>query len=99
MRAMTLDKTRTVSRVLWVVVGVVLLSQVQAAEAQTGEPQTTVGGHVGFVLPLVTHAGGETTNIVDNFPLAFRLELPSDGQGPAWPTILNWSLRFKEHHG
>src|SRR5262245_42328401 len=73
MREMTFDKTRTVSWVLWVAVGVWLLSTVQAAEAQTTEPQTTVGGHVGFVLPLVTHAGGETTNLVDNFSIGFPL--------------------------
>src|SRR5215510_7966901 len=69
---MTFDR-RTVSRVLCAVVGVLLLSRVQAAEAQTAEDQTTVGGHVGFVLPLVTHAGGETTNIVDNFSIGFPL--------------------------
>ena len=73
MRAMTFDKTRTVSWVLWVVLGVLLLSRVQAAEAQTAEPQTTVGGHVGFVLPLVTHAAGNTTNIADNFSIGFPL--------------------------
>ena len=73
MRVRTFDKTQTVSRVLWVVVGVLLLSQVQTVEAQTAEVQTTVGGHVGFVLPLVTHAGGQTTNIVDNFSIGFPL--------------------------
>jgi hypothetical protein len=72
-RVMTFDKTQSVSSVLWVVVGFLLLSQVQTAEAQTAEVQTTVGGHVGFVLPLVTHAGGETTNIVDNFSIGFPL--------------------------
>ena len=69
----TSEKTRTLSWVLWIVVGVLLLSQVQAAEAQTTETPTTVGGHVGFVLPLVTHAGGETTNIADNFSIGFPL--------------------------
>src|SRR5262245_21296569 len=29
--------------------------------------------HVGFVLPLVTHAGGQTTNIADNFSIGFPL--------------------------
>src|SRR5207249_2257042 len=54
------------SGVFLVVIGV--LSGIPAAEGQT-----TVGGHVGFVLPLVTHAAGQTTNIADNFSIGFPL--------------------------
>lgn len=33
--------------------------------------QDSLGGHIGFVLPLVTRAGGETTNISDHFSMGF----------------------------
>ena len=52
------------------------MSRVPAAEAQT-----TLGGHVGFVLPLVTHAGGNTTNIADNFSIGFPLGVTFKGSG------------------
>jgi len=53
-----------------------VLSGIPAAEAQT-----TIGGHVGFVLPLVTHAGGQTTNIADNFSIGFPLGVTFKGNG------------------
>src|SRR5437879_11231191 len=53
-----------------------VLSGIPAAEAQT-----TIGGHVGFVLPLVTHAGGQTTNIADNFSIGFPLGVTFEGTG------------------
>src|SRR5205809_1618261 len=53
-----------------------VLSGIPAAEAQT-----TIGGHVGFVLPLVTHAGGQTTNIADNFSIGFPLGVTFKGSG------------------
>jgi len=62
--------------VLWVLVGVFLMSRVPAADAQT-----TMGGHIGFVLPLVTHAGGQTTNIADNFSIGFPLGVTFKGSG------------------
>ena len=53
-----------------------LMSLVPAAEAQT-----TLGGHVGFVLPLVTHAGNQTTNLGDNFSIGFPLGVTFKGKG------------------
>src|SRR5437667_11380396 len=50
------------------VVMMVVLSGIPAAEAQM-----TIGGHVGFVLPLVTHAAGQTTTIAGNFSIGFPL--------------------------
>lgn len=44
--------------------------------------QTTVGGHIGFVLPLVTHAGGQTTNLADSFSIGFPMGITVKGQGP-----------------
>lgn len=43
--------------------------------------QITVGGHVGFVIPWVTHGGGQTTTIGDNFQIGFPLGVSFHGQG------------------
>lgn len=40
-----------------------------------------IGGHIGFVLPLVTHAGGNTTNLGDNFSIGFPMGITFRGQG------------------
>ena len=76
-RAETFRRGQTVSgRILWVVVAALLMSRAPAAEAQT-----TLGGHIGFVLPLVTHAGGTTTNIADHFSIGFPLGVTFKGKG------------------
>ena len=66
----------TTLTVLGVAAVALLLANVPAAEAQT-----TLGGHIGFVLPLVTHAGGTTTNISDNFSIGFPLGVTFKGKG------------------
>ena len=71
--------THTFRRLL--ILAVLTMSRIPMAEAQT-----TVGGHIGVVFPLVTHAAGTTTNIATTFLLAFRLESPSK-EKDAWPTI------------
>lgn len=43
--------------------------------------QTAIGGHVGFVLPLVTRVGGQTTNLGDNFSIAFPVGVTVKGKG------------------
>jgi hypothetical protein len=43
--------------------------------------QDAVGGHVGFVLPLFTHAGGQTTNLGDNFSIGFPMGITVKGKG------------------
>jgi hypothetical protein len=35
--------------------------------------ERSIGGHVGFVLPLVTHANGQTSSLADNFSIGFPL--------------------------
>jgi hypothetical protein len=52
--------------------GIVLPSQAQ-----------NIGGHMGFVLPLVTHAGGQTTNLGDNFSIGFPFGITVKGKGRA----------------
>jgi len=51
------------------------------ATSATASAQVTVGGHVGFVIPWVTHAGGQTTSIADNFQIGFPIGVTFKGQG------------------
>jgi len=41
----------------------------------------TIGGHFGFVLPLVTRVGGQTTNLGDNFSIGFPVGITVKGRG------------------
>src|SRR5512146_2055653 len=43
--------------------------------------QDTLGGHIGFVLPLVTHSGGQTTTISDSFSIGFPMGITVKGKG------------------
>ncbi|MGA2654001.1 MAG: hypothetical protein ABSF28_26060 [Terracidiphilus sp.] len=52
-----------------------------AATSLTARAQTTVGGHVGFVLPLVTWSGGQTTDLADNFSIGFPAGITVKGTG------------------
>jgi hypothetical protein len=54
-----------------------LMGDPPAAKAQ----DSNIGGHIGFVLPLVTHAGGETTSLADNFSIGFPLGVTFKGKG------------------
>jgi hypothetical protein len=40
----------------WLILAFLMMSRIPMAEAQTG-----IGGHIGVVFPLVTHAAGTTT--------------------------------------
>jgi hypothetical protein len=55
----------------------------QAPQAQTQTPKgPTLGGHIGFVLPLVTHAGGQTTSLGDAPAVGFPTGITVKGTGP-----------------
>ena len=72
---MTTLKTR---RVVWIqMLALALLTIVVPA----AKAQDRVGGHIGFVLPLVTHAGGDTTSIADNFSIGFPIGITIRGKG------------------
>ncbi len=43
--------------------------------------QTRVAGHIGFVLPLVTHSDGATTTIADGFSIGFPTGMTLKGPG------------------
>jgi hypothetical protein len=51
--------------------GVVLIAGLLSPAALRAED--TLGGHFGFVLPLVTRAGGTTTSISDQFKIGFPM--------------------------
>jgi hypothetical protein len=64
-------------------------SQAQAPQAQASSaPQAqeqkgpTLGGHIGFVLPLVTHSGGQTTSLGDAPAVGFPTGITVKGSGP-----------------
>jgi hypothetical protein len=48
------------------------------AEAKKGP---TLGGHIGFVLPLVTHSGGQTTSLGDQPAVGFPIGITVKGSG------------------
>lgn len=48
----------------------------QPAAAQDG-----IGGHIGFVIPWVTHANGNTTTEFDTFNIGFPIGITVKGQG------------------
>jgi len=62
------------ARKLLLVSAALTLSALQA-------PAQTIGGHFGFVLPLVTNAGGQTTNLADNFSIGFPMGITIKGKG------------------
>jgi hypothetical protein len=59
----------------------VLVVLVAASLAISAQAQEYVGGHIGFVLPLVTHAGGQTSTISDNFTIGFPTGVTVKGTG------------------
>ncbi len=63
------------------VAAVALMMFVAAVPAATAQSGITVGGHVGFVIPWVTHANGDTTTFFDNPGVGFPLGVTFKGQG------------------
>jgi hypothetical protein len=66
----------------WIVLAAMattLAVSVPLAQAQEGK---TVGGHIGVVLPLVTHTGGHTTNdLADQFSIGLPVGITVKGSG------------------
>jgi hypothetical protein len=59
-------------------------SQAQVISAPQAQAQKgpTLGGHIGFVLPLVTHSGGQTiNNLTDQFAVGFPVGITFKGTG------------------
>jgi hypothetical protein len=52
-----------------------------AYAAPVASAQTTVGGHIGLLVPWVTHAGGSTTNVFDSYSLGLPFGITVKGTG------------------
>jgi hypothetical protein len=70
----------------WIVLAVLattLAGRVSLAQAQEQERKgPTLGGHIGFLLPLVTHSGGQTiSNLTDQFSVGFPVGITVKGSG------------------
>ena len=59
----------------------ILLAVVAAFAGPAAWAQDQLGGHIGFVLPVVTHAGGQTTDLGDNFSIGFPVGITVKGTG------------------
>src|SRR5215472_16724197 len=51
-----------------------------AGSALSANAQDNVGGHIGFVIPWFTHAGGQTTTISDRFTIGFPIGITFKGR-------------------
>jgi hypothetical protein len=69
-------------RKAWIILAalaVTLAGSVPLAQAQEGK---TVGGHIGVVVPLVTHTGGQTINdVADQFSIGMPVGVTVKGNG------------------
>jgi hypothetical protein len=52
-----------------------------AGSTIVAEAQTTVGGHIGFLLPLVTDTDGQVTNLASSFGIGFPVGITVSGTG------------------
>jgi hypothetical protein len=67
--------------IVFVVLATTLAGRVPLAQAQE-QKFPTLGGHIGFVLPMVTHSGGQTTNdLTDAFAVGFPVGVTVKGSG------------------
>jgi hypothetical protein len=57
-------------------------AQVSSAPQAQAKKGPTLGGHIGFVLPLVTHSGGQTiNNLTEQFAVGFPVGITVKGSG------------------
>ena len=78
MRVKTLPRLQTFpARALWFALVLMAL----ASTVPVAKSQDNIGGHIGFVLPLVTHAGGNTTSLADHFSIGFPIGVTFKGKG------------------
>lgn len=71
-------RPRRFGRVVW---PVCVLTLMAACVVPSVNAQVSIGGHVGAVLPLVTHAGGNTTTLSDNFSMGLPMGVTFKGKG------------------
>jgi hypothetical protein len=56
-------------------------AQAQGSSAPQAKKGPTLGGHIGFVLPLVTRSGGQTTSLGDQPAVGFPVGITVKGSG------------------
>ncbi len=78
----TLQNRHTAFRQLILVASAVLFLFVASVPMDTAQDGISVGGHVGFVIPWVTHANGQTTTVFDSFAIGFPIGVTFKGKGP-----------------
>ncbi|MCU1223024.1 MAG: hypothetical protein JWQ42_1117 [Edaphobacter sp.] len=68
----------------WIVLTVLAATLAGGAPLAQAQEQNgpTLGGHIGFLLPLVTHSGGQTiNNLTDQFAVGFPTGITVKGSG------------------
>ena len=71
------DWRRTWGQAFWVALVVTFC----ACGVPTASAQDNVGGHIGFVIPWITRAGGQTTTVADNFTIGFPVGVTFKSKG------------------
>ncbi len=66
----------------WVLCAAGIVSALLLNVAPLADAQTTVGGHIGLLVPWVTHAGGDTTSVFDSYSIGMPFGITVKGQGP-----------------
>jgi hypothetical protein len=59
------------ARVVAVTLGAALALTIVAPRTVSADPPKRIGGHIGFVIPLVSRADGQTTTVADDFVIGF----------------------------
>src|SRR5258708_40226326 len=66
----------------WIALAVLAAAMAAGAPLAQAQNGITMGGHIGFVLPLVTHVGGRTINdTADQFSIGFPVGVTFKGSG------------------
>ena len=65
------------------VLGISAILGLLGGTAQPARAQDTVGGHIGFALPLVTREDGQTRNLADHFAIDFPVGITVKTKGRA----------------
>jgi len=70
---------QTIVRTFGIAVAILVISVIGAVPAARAQG---IGGHIGVVFPLVTHAEGQTTSLADNFAFGIPFGVTFKGKGP-----------------
>lgn len=74
-------KEKSVSRFTKWAIAALAVAAFAIALPEQARAQNSVGGHIGIVFPLVTHADGVTTTIADNFTVGFPMGITIKREG------------------